>query len=266
LAATSSGGDASGEDLTGPDVILVHRLLKNSITDGGGPPAYAFFTEPVLAHLPPSFSLPAHTETYESFGETKGGVHDLGPVLATMRESRRVYISAEDADVEFTFSVPVPRAVAWQYMVDPIERLRWVCRQFGKDPDEAAPNAQGRTGAGSTGHCGHNPIGVADREFVDWHPFDYFSSRTSTPWAGGFLVQRAATETFEFLSVGDGAARLVWRMRVIERGRLAMLALRAAHPFIRRFGERANAALLSLIEEDAAALGLDEQRDASDLR
>lgn len=256
--------DASGEDLAGPDVILVHRLLKNSITAGGGPPAYAFFTEPVLAQLPPSFVLPAHSETYESFGLARGGVHDLGPVLAAMRESRRVYISAEDADVEFTFTVPVPPPVAWQYMVDPIERLRWACRQFGKDPDEAAPNALGRTGAGSTSHCGHGPRGVAAREFVDWRPFDYFSSRTSTPLAGGFIVGRAATETVEFLPAGEGGAKIVCRLRVTDRGGIALLALRAARPFIKRFGERANAALLSLIEEDAAVVNVDDQSAASD--
>ena len=252
-------GDAGGEDLAGPDVILVHRLLKNSITDDGGPAAYAFFSEAVLAHLPPSFALPVHSEAYESFGETKGGVHDLAPVLTAMRDSRRVHISAEDADVEFIFTVPVPPAVAWQYMVDPIERLRWACRQFGKDPDKETPNARGRTGEGSASHCGHGPIGVGAREFVDWRPFEYFSSRTSTPMAGGFLVPRAATETVEFLPVAESGTQVVCRFRITERGRMWLLAFRASRPFINRFGERANAALLSIIEEDVAALGLDEQ-------
>ena len=27
------------ENLAGPDVILVHRLLKNTVSDHGGPPA-----------------------------------------------------------------------------------------------------------------------------------------------------------------------------------------------------------------------------------
>jgi hypothetical protein len=36
--------DDGREDLAGPDVILVHRLLKNTISDGDGPQAYAFFT------------------------------------------------------------------------------------------------------------------------------------------------------------------------------------------------------------------------------
>ncbi len=246
--------DRGREDLAGSDVILVHRLLKNTISDRGGPPAYAFFTDSALRHMPPSLNLPGHGEAYESFGETHGGVHDLDPALAAMRASRRVYISGEDADLEFAFDVPVPPAAAWQYIVDPIERLRWACRQFGSDPDKAAPNAQGRSGVGATSHCSHSPKGVAYREFVDWRPFAYFTSRTVTPWAGAFMLQRPAIETVELSPAGEHGTNVVVRFRITERGRVALLALRAARPLIYRFQERGRAALLSIIEEDAAAL------------
>ena len=92
----NSGGD---DDLAGPDVILVHRLLKNSIAEDLGVPAYVFFTEACLQHLPASFDLPRHSETYDSFGETSGGAHDLGPVLQQMRETRRLYIASGEADI-----------------------------------------------------------------------------------------------------------------------------------------------------------------------
>jgi Protein of unknown function (DUF2652) len=134
--------DGGREDLAGPDVILAHRLLKNSVSEGGGPGAYTFLTESCLQHMPPSFSLPTHSEVYESFGETRGGVHDLGPVLTAMREEHREYITSEEADFEYVIDIPAPPQVAWQYYVDPIERLRWGCRQFGKDPDETEPNAR----------------------------------------------------------------------------------------------------------------------------
>ena len=44
--------DDGREDLAGPDVILVHRLLKNTISDGGGPQAYAFFTDACMKRMP----------------------------------------------------------------------------------------------------------------------------------------------------------------------------------------------------------------------
>ncbi len=250
--------DTGREDLAGPDVILAHRLLKNTISDGG-PQAYAFFTDACLQRLPPSVALPTHSEAYESFDETKG-VHDLAPVLIAMREERHVYISTEDADVETTFELPVPPASAWQYWVDPIERQRWACRQFGKDPDEVERNAQGRHGSGTKVHCGHGPGPVwGFRECIDWRPFTYFTSRTTTPVAGAFVRPQPATETVEFLSFGEHGTRIVWRFRVTNRSRISVLALRVFRPFWLAFWRRAAAALISIAEEDAAIHGADEQ-------
>jgi Protein of unknown function (DUF2652) len=249
--------DEGREDLVGPDVILLHRLLKNSISEGGGPEAYAFFTEACQKRLSPSFGLPVHTEVYESFGETRGGVHDLGPVLSAMRAARRVYIRSEDADVESSFDLSVPPAIAWQYIVDPIERQRWACRQFGKDPDEEEPNARGRRGAGAKSHCGHGPGPVwGHREFIDWRPFEYFTCRTTTPVAGAFVRPQPATETVEFLSLGERGTRTVWRFRVTKRGSISLLALRMFRPFWMAFWRRAGAALAGIVEEDAVSRSL----------
>ena len=246
--------DGGGEDLAGADVILAHRLLKNSIGENGGPEAYAFLTEDCLRQMPTSFQLPEHVETYESFGETKGGVHDLAPVLSAMREERRLYITSEDADVENTHDLPVPPALAWQYLLDPIERQRWACRQFGKDPDEETLNAQGRHGSGMKVHCGHGPGPIwGFREFIDWRPFEYFTARTTTPVAGAFLRPRPAIETVEFMPLGEHGTRIVWRFRVTNRGRVSMLALRMFRPFWRAFWLHADSTLVSILEEDAVA-------------
>jgi Protein of unknown function (DUF2652) len=246
--------DEGREDLAGPDVILAHRLLKNTISNDGGPQAYAFLTEACQQRLPSSFELPKHSQVYESFGETRGGVHDLGPVLSAMREERRLFISAADADVESTFDLPVPPAIAWQYIVDPIERQRWACRQFGKDPDEEEPNVRGRHGAGAKTHCGHGPGPVwGFRECIDWRPFTYMTSRTTTPVAGALVRPRAATETVEFLPLGEQGTRIVWRFRLTNRGRISRLALRAFRPFWLAFWRRAGAALVSIVDEDARA-------------
>ncbi|MEO6196952.1 MAG: DUF2652 domain-containing protein [Dehalococcoidia bacterium] len=64
--------DDGREDLAGPDVILVHRLLKNTISEGGGPQAYAFFTEACMQRLPPSIKLPQHSEEVITDENSKG--------------------------------------------------------------------------------------------------------------------------------------------------------------------------------------------------
>jgi hypothetical protein len=253
--------DAGHEDLTGLDVVLVHRLLKNTISDGGGPEAYAFFTEACQRRLPPSFDLPAHTEVYESFGKTRGGVHDLGPVLSAMREERRLYISADDADFEVTIDVPVPPAIAWQYVVDPIERQRWACAQHDKNPDEETPNAQGRLGAGASSHCGHGPGPLmAFREFMDWRPFSYCTARMRTPAAGAFIMARPVIETIEFKPIEEGGTRIVIRYRHVDRNPLLRLASRATHVFLKGFWRRRGAVLVSITEEHARALRRGDSR------
>lgn len=252
--------DDRREDLAGPDVILAHRLLKNTISNGDGPQAYAFFTAACQQHLPPSFDLPSHIEMYESFGETRGGVHDLDPVLSTMREERRSYISSADADFETTFDVPVPPAVAWQYVVDPIERQRWTCRQFDKDPDQDERNAQGRLGAGATSHCSHGPGPVmAFREFIDWRPFAYFTSRVRMTATD--RLPRSIIETIEFVPLGDHGTRIIVRDRATNRSRFSRLAGRVTHPLFTALWRRRGSNLVSIAEQDVAALRLGGRGD-----
>ena len=184
-------------------------------------------------------------------------MHDLKPVLSAMREERREYIAAADADIEYTYDLAVAPASAWQYCVDPIERQRWACRQFGKDPDTLELNARGRLGTGAKTHCGHGPGPVwGSREFVDWRPFEYFTCRTTTPVAGAFVRPQPATETVEFQSLGEHGTRIVWRFRVTNRGRISLLALRAFRPLWLAFWRRAGATLNTIVEEDADGPGL----------
>lgn len=109
---------------------------------------------------------------------------------------------------------------------------------------------RGRLGVGAKSHCNHGP-GVGTREFIDWRPFSYVTSRIMT--SGGFITVREAIETIEFTPRGDGGTLVCGRIRVVDRGWLLMLALK---PFRRRFrrGVRdSNAKLQAALEEDIAA-------------
>jgi hypothetical protein len=197
---------------------------------------------------------------YESFGETKGGVHDLDPVLNTMRDERRSYVSAADADFETTIDVPVPSAVAWQYIVDPIERQRWACRKYNKDPDQDERNPQGRLGPGATSHCSHGPGHLmAFREFIDWRPFAYFTSRMTATALGG--LPRSLIETVEFVPLGDHRTRIIVRYRATNRSRISLLAGRVTHSVFTALWQRRGSDLVSIAEDDVAALRLGDRGD-----
>jgi len=248
--------DDGREDLAGADVILVHRLLKNSISDDGGPQAYAFFSEACMERLPSGFELSEHRETYESFGETQGGVHDLQPVVEEMGEARREYVSADDADLDVTMEVPFPPPIVWQYFVDPEKRLRWQTMQTAV---RTQPNAQGRLGVGAASHCAHG-AGVGDglREYLDWRPFNYFTNRW-TPLPNGTEALPPATETTEFTATENGGTLIRWRIRLQDRGpdakaRFEPLAgmMRTGYPTV---GVNA---LMTVLKQDREAFGLDE--------
>jgi hypothetical protein len=239
------------EDVTGPDVILVHRLLKNTVSEGGGPQAYAFLSEACLQRMPISFHLPWHSESYESFGLTTGGVHDLEPVMNRMREARRVYIGSEDADTEISFGEhPYPPAVVWQYFVDPDKRLRW---QPLQTQVKNQPNEQGLVGTGASSHCAHGRFGGDIlREYLDWRPYSYFTARLTPLGRGPFFFP--CIETFEFTPTATGT-RVHYRFRLGDCGPLTRLRFLFVRRGGRRMLTRAGGALRRVLDEDAAASG-----------
>jgi hypothetical protein len=239
--------DGDWEDLAGPDVILIHRLLKNTVADGGGPEAYVFLTDDCLQRLPPSFDLPPHNERYESFGETTGGVHDLKPVIDRMREARRVHVGAEEADVELSFGdFRYPPAVVWQYFVDPEKRLRWQPLQTAINNQ---PNQHGRLGPGASSHCAHGRQGDALREYLDWRPYLYFTNRFKPLGRGPLFFP--VVETFEFIPT-DAGTLVRYRFRLEDCGPLTRLRFRVLRSGGRRMLIRSGETLRRILDEDAA--------------
>ncbi|MDQ3646647.1 MAG: DUF2652 domain-containing protein, partial [Actinomycetota bacterium] len=238
--------DGDREDLAGPDVILVHRLLKNTVGDGGGPQAYAFLTGPCMQRMPASFQPPSHSESYESFGQMTGGVHDLKPVIAEMREARRVYVASDEADGEVSFGEhPYPPAVVWQYFVDPEKRLRWQPLQTAI---KNQPNNEGRLGRGASSHCAHGVQGDALREYLDWRPYSYFTNRFTPLGRGPFFFH--CIETFEFTPT-DAGTTVSYRYRLKECGPLTRLRFLILRSGGRRMLTRSGRALRRILDEDA---------------
>jgi hypothetical protein len=251
--------DGEREDLAGPDVILAHRLLKNTVGEGGGPAAYAFLTASCLEHMPESFELPSHTEAYESFGETTGGVHDLGPVLEQMREARHEYISSAEADFEISGENPYPPAVLWPYFVEPEKRLRWQPMQTAIHNQ---PNQHGRLGAGASSHCAHGVGGAALREYLDWRPFSYYTNRF-TPLSRGPIFF-PAVETTEFIPTDAGSTIVSYRYRLKNRGRPTRLRFCSMLPIFRRAFNRSTEQLIQVMQDDGCLEGAPRSADVGE--
>ena len=208
-------------DLAGPDVILAHRLLKNTVIESGGPKAYAFMSAKCFRE-PKQFKLPVHAESYESFGEVPGFVQDLADVAERRRDAQRVRVSVDEADVHTHFIVNARPSVVWQYCVQPGRRSEWSFDAL-ETGNVFTPNEQGRLGPGASSHCAHGDLGDAFREYLDWRPFEYFTCRF-TPIEPNPLFKVQWIETWAMEDLGDGRTESHWTVRCIDRSE-ASLAL-----------------------------------------
>lgn len=208
-------------DLSGPDVILVHRMLKNRVVEDGGPSAYALLSEPCLERLAGRDALAAHTEEYDGFGTVAGGVHDLAAAADRMRAARGERLDHDTADVVLSASFPARPSVVWQYFTQPL-RTRWLQIETAVTFNV---NDEGRMGPGSWSHCAHGALGDAVRQYLDWKPYEHISCRFR-PEPDATLMP-PAVETWEFAAEGD-ATRIEWFIRSEDRAPEAVAALKAA--------------------------------------
>lgn len=191
---------AGTEELTGSDVVIVHRLLKNTVVQELDAPAYALFTDACVRALdmdPDALGLAEHREQYDDVGEVVAWVEDLHERWRIEEERRRVYVPTDEAEFEVAWEFPVAAPVLWDYQTSPEKRLLWQI-DFSRI-DQSNPN--GRRGAGTTNHCVHGR-GVVVEEILDWRPYRYFTVRTAVPGLGPW------TFTFEFVELAEDRTEL----------------------------------------------------------
>ncbi len=211
---------ARGEELTGHDVILIHRLLKNTAAEVLGLSGYALCTEACVNALgidPVALGMRSHSESYEDVGDVPSWLVDLEARWDSERERRRVSVGVEEAAFAVEVALAAPPPVAWEYLTSPQKRLLWQVDQI----EEA--DAGGRRCTGTSSVCVDGRTQIYE-EILDWRPFDYFTERLTLS-RGVRVVMTTSLE-----AVGD-ATRVVSRVRPDGVGRLSWLT---AAPRLRR--------------------------------
>lgn len=231
-------------DLSGPDVILVHRLLKNTVIEQGGPAAYAFYSDRCTERMPTAAHLAPHVESYDAFGDIPGRVHDLAGAAAAIRGGRRERLDETTADVVTRVMIPAPPAIVWQYYVEPDKRPRWMTIETAVDFE---PNGDGRIGPGAASHCAHGALGDARREYLDWRPFDYLTCRW-LPMPETTLLP-PALETVELVADSGGTC-FTWYLRADDRSDEGVAALTAMSDVLDEFTRLGAETLVKVLAED----------------
>jgi carbon monoxide dehydrogenase subunit G len=191
------------DELTGSDVIVVHRLLKNSV-DATRLVAYALLTDACVRATgldPEALGLIEHRETYDQIGEVRAWLQDMEARWRHEIETRRHRVTPRQTWATLTGDVPVPPPVAWEYLTSPAHRARFIP---GVQRIEEVP-AAGRRGAGTRNHCVHGD-GATLEEFLDWRPFSYFTLDSRIPGLVHFV---GTTE----LAESDGGTHITVRLK-----------------------------------------------------
>ena len=246
---------AGRQELVGSDVVIVHRLLKNRVSEDLGVPAYALYTDVLVAAMglddPVAAGMHEYRETFESVGEVVGWVADLGAAWEAERRRDRTKVTDEDALAVITVPTAVPRDILWEWATSPARRIRWTSGMTDLVEDTTA----GRRGVGTVNHCVHGKD-VTIEEVLDWVPPEYVTKRIRVPYRGfpRFVV------TMELITRGPDRTDLVWRMARPRSVKDRLIAQAMILP-LRKSIVRDSASLIELAASDAKqrAAGLGEE-------
>ena len=139
---------AGRTELHGADVNLLHRVLKNTVTDDTGVRAYVMYTEQAVEALgldELAGAMTAHADTYDDVGVVNARVEDLQPVWEQAQAEPAIEFGPEDVGIDVSTTIDLPLEVVWSYLIDPEYRKTL----GGSDRQELTDTRLGRAGEGS---------------------------------------------------------------------------------------------------------------------
>jgi uncharacterized protein YndB with AHSA1/START domain len=212
---------AGSRELVGSDVILAHRLLKNTVSATHGLRGYALVTDACAEVLGLSDLVP-HIEHYEDIGEVGCGLVDLQARWQAEQATGRDVIAREDADLLFEADIAAPPQQVWNAMTDPTRAMSW---RVGVDDIQEQNPSSGR-GVGTVTHCVHGRTTI-EQEILDWLPPHHYTFREHNP--AGACVWTV------LLAPLDGGARthIEWRI-ALRGGRRQAIMMRVVGGRVRR--------------------------------
>ncbi len=167
------------EELVGSDVNMIHRLLKNHVTEKTGLTAYTLYTGAALSSIGEDElkqSLIPLVESYEHLGEVAIWVQDMHPVWRRKRKEMRVSIPPDKINVQAQTEIDLPPEITWDYLIQPQYRAILM----HSDRQEIVHLDHGRINPGSVYHCYHGDR-VISQTVLDWQPFERILTEDTVP-------------------------------------------------------------------------------------
>ena len=158
------------DELVGSDVNLLHRLLKNHVTECTGLRAYTLYTDAAIHQLGLDDSLPTlirQDEEYEHLGTVTAWVQDMHPVWESRRRQPQIVVTAERELAHFTTDIELPPEVVWDYLMQPDHMVVLA----GGERMALSGRKGGRVDTGAVFECFHGGQ-IVRQIVVEWHPFE----------------------------------------------------------------------------------------------
>jgi hypothetical protein len=184
----------------GTSVNVVHRLLKNSVSEVTGWKAYMLLTKDFVDAVGLNAAkFHRETQRYDHIGAVETFSINLDESYRNAVEERVVYLSKEDSDVVVEKEFSLPPALLWDWIADPARRTRWSLASDWK----IGLRPLGRMGRGATNHCVNSKI---METVLDYRPFAYYTSSMTRG-----LFKMTLTSAFRQTTSGT---RLSWHLKI----------------------------------------------------
>ena len=183
--------------LSGPDVILVHRLVKNQIVESSGISIYFLVTDACVEALEVDWVRDVwqeHTEQYEHIGPVVGWISNLDDVYEMLQLQTEIKISPGDAWDRLVVSTKAPPTVVWDHIINPTKRVQWIAAAEGMKLENAA---EGRVSPGTEFHCSHGDS-VTKFTVLDMRPHSYITAMVE------FVEDSVVRYTYYLQPTGSG--------------------------------------------------------------
>jgi len=113
---------AGRQELIGSDIVVAHRLLKNSIPVR----EYALLTAPLADVVKASgLAATAGRDEYEDIGGLDYVYVDLQPVREAFQRSHEVYLTEQDSDVTVSVEIKAPPELVWRVSRSGDKATQW---------------------------------------------------------------------------------------------------------------------------------------------
>jgi uncharacterized protein YndB with AHSA1/START domain len=162
----------TNQELVGSEVVVAHRLAKNTVTASTGVKAYAIYTSAAvealgIEHLTDEWIR--HRETYDA-GDVECWLADMTPVWESARRRSVIEISESEYRGKASVDIALPVEQVWDRLGDPDHR------RILLGSDRQVREGKGRLGKGDVYQCYHGDV-VVPSVILEWLPFTRILTR-----------------------------------------------------------------------------------------